>query len=56
MEKFDPKELDDIRKEVDGIIQTHRPLLNHEPKLLKPLEQVRDAAKFKYLDLASKDE
>lgn len=51
MDKLDPEELNDVRKEIDGIIEAHRPLLNKEPRMLRPLTEARDAAKVKYQDV-----
>lgn len=49
--KLNPQELDEVRKDLDWVIEAHREVLNQEPRILKPLEEARNAAKTKYEDL-----
>ncbi len=51
MTKHDPEELNDVREEIDGIFRAHRDILNDEPRIRRPLEEARQAAKTKYEDV-----
>lgn len=53
--KHDPEELNEVRKEIDGILQGHRDILNDEPRILRPLTEARDAAATKYKDVGGKE-
>jgi hypothetical protein len=47
----DREDLNAIREDLDAVLQANRDLLIDEPRIRRPLEQARDAAKTKYEDL-----
>jgi hypothetical protein len=42
------QEFMEVRDAINGVLQTHRDFLVDEPRLRRPLEEARDAAKVKY--------
>lgn len=54
MNKHKPEELDDLRKDLDDVINTHRGILTDEPRIMRPLTEARDAAKTKYDDVSER--
>ncbi len=44
------KEFQEVRDEIEVILQNHRDFLVDEPRLRRPLEEARAAAKTKYED------
>jgi len=48
MVKLNPDELRQISEEIDGIVNGHREVLDHNPQISRPLTEARDAAKDKY--------
>ena len=48
MVKLNPEELRRISEEIDGIVTSHREILDHNPQISRSLIEARDAAKIKY--------
>jgi hypothetical protein len=51
MQKVNPDELKEMRDDLDNFIRDHRDALNHEPRILNPVKEARDAAATKYRDV-----
>jgi len=48
MVKLDREELRQISQEIDGILDGHREVLDHNPQIRIPLTEARDLARTKY--------
>ena len=48
MVKLNPEELREISEELDGIVNGHREVLEHNPQISRALTDIRDAARAKY--------
>ena len=45
MVKLNPDELRQISEEIDGAVKGHRDVLDHNPRISRPLTKARDAAR-----------
>jgi len=48
MVKLNREELRQISEEIDGIVNGHREVLDHNPQIRIPLTEARDLARNKY--------
>jgi hypothetical protein len=56
MVKLDPEKLRQISEEIDGIVNGHRDVLDHNPQISRPLSQARDAARAKYKNITPNEQ
>ena len=56
MVKLNLDELRQLSEEIDGIVQNHREVLDHNPQINCPLIEARDAAKTKYDSVSERED